>query len=88
VVKFLPRATTYFYLRSSNSQTDECLGGRGFVGMPSYRGKEDVAKNTVNLLLQRNWNVEASKGEGWSKEIGEAKARKQTEAPCRRKMCG
>lgn len=42
----------------------------------------------VDLLLQRNWNVAASKGEGWSKEIGEAKARKQTEAPYRRKMCG
>jgi len=30
----------------------------------------------VDLLLQRNWNVAASKAKGWSNEIGEAKARK------------
>jgi hypothetical protein len=29
----------------------------------------------ADLLLQRNWNVVASKGVGWSKEIGKTRAR-------------
>jgi hypothetical protein len=59
-------------------------------GLWEYLGIEErkmLRGMLVDLLLHRNLNVAASKGEGWRKEIGEAKARKQTEAPYRRKMC-
>lgn len=53
-------------------------------GLWEYLDMEDrkmLRGMLVDLLLQRDWNVAARKGEGWSKEIGEAKARKQTDAP-------
>jgi hypothetical protein len=49
VAKFLPRATIYFDLWFSNPQNNGCFSGRGFVGIPGYRGKEDVARNVSRL---------------------------------------
>lgn len=58
------------------------------MGRPGHRGKERVARDASRPVPETELECGSSKGEGWSKEIGEAQARKQAEAPYKRKMCG
>jgi hypothetical protein len=54
---------------------------------PTRRWEDAVPRIAVHLLQEWNCSVAARKGDGWSKELGEAKARKQAESRYGNKMC-
>jgi hypothetical protein len=55
------------------------------VGRPRNRWEDAIHRDAANLLRIRNWEAAArDKGE-WRKKVGEAMARKQTEAPKKKK---
>ena len=65
--------------RISQKVIGEGFGRRRPLGKLRGRWDYDVWRDAIDLFHIRNWKMAARKREGWSKEIGEAMARKQTE---------
>jgi len=59
----------------------ERFGRRRPLGKLRGRWDDVVWRDAIDLLHIRNWKMAARKRKGWRKEIGEAMARKQAEAP-------
>jgi hypothetical protein len=67
--------------RISKKVLGSCFGGGRSVGRPRYRWEDVIQRDAANLLRIRNWKAAARDKQEWSKKVGEAMARKKTEAP-------